>query len=190
MLDTVLLQIAKHAILSKFDSEIIIDKSALTQKYPYLAQDGACFVTLNHDGYLRGCIGSLIGHRALIDDIISNAQSAAFSDPRFSPLSPEELDKLHLEVSVLSAPEVLEYVDYDDLLTKVRPHIDGLILQHGHHKGTFLPQVWEQLPHAKNFLEQLSYKAGATPAIYHEHPTIYRYGVDAIEEEFDAVLPL
>ncbi len=88
---------------------------------------------------------------------------------------------------MLTNPEVLEYVNYDDLVQKVRPNIDGLILKYGNNQGTFLPQVWEQLPNAKFFLEHLSYKAGLEPSVYDRHPEIYRYRVDAIEEKFDAV---
>jgi AmmeMemoRadiSam system protein A len=155
-----------------------------------LAKDGAAFVTLKYDSNLRGCIGSIIAHTRLLDDVMHNAISAGFGDPRFKPLSPEELSHLNLEVSVLSEPEVLEYENYKDLVKKIRPNIDGLILKHGRYQGTFLPQVWEQLPSAELFLEHLSMKAGANPSIYQEHPTIYRYGVEHIEEKFDKVQAL
>ncbi len=190
MLDTLLLRIAKTAILNKFDSKYKIDTEMLIREYPYLKENGAAFVTLHKDHELRGCIGSIVAHQNLLDDIINNALSAAFKDPRFSPLNLSELSHLELEVSVLTAPESVEYSDFNDLLTKVRPHIDGLILKHSIYQGTFLPQVWEELPSAKEFLEHLSYKAGANPSIYSEHPTIYRYTVDAIEERFDEILPL
>ena len=88
------------------------------------------------------------------------------------------------------SPKILEYDNFDDLLTKIRPHIDGLILNDGVYRGTFLPQVWEQLPQPVQFLEQLSYKAGANPSIYKEHPAIYTYTVDAMQEKFDAILPI
>jgi hypothetical protein len=190
MLDKILLRIAKTAILGRFDSQYKVNKKLLLNEYPYLAKDGAAFVTLHYDKNLRGCIGSIIAHRSLLDDILGNANSAAFSDPRFSPLHVSEISHLSLELSVLTAPEILEYKDFDDLLTKVEPHRDGLILKHGIYQGTFLPQVWEELPTAHQFLEHLSYKAGANPSIYKEHPTIYKYRVDAIEERFDAILPL
>lgn len=190
MLDKVLLQIAKSAILDKFENNQTIDVDELLKKYPYLTKDGACFVTLKYERDLRGCIGSIIPHRTLYDDIVHNAVSAGFGDPRFNALNEDELSHLTLEVSVLSEPEILEYKDYDDLLKKVKPNVDGLILKHGVYSGTFLPQVWEQLPSPKQFLEHLSMKAGSYPSIYEEHPTIYRYSVDAIEESFDEVLPL
>lgn len=190
MLDPILLRLAKSAILNHFNPDYTFNKSELLQNYPFLGVEGACFVTLNKEHKLRGCIGSIIAHRTLLEDIISNAQSAAFSDPRFNPLSLDELTHLTLEVSLLSTPKLIEYSDYDDLLQKVKPKLDGLILKHGSYQGTFLPQVWDQLPSSKEFLEHLSYKAGATPSIYNSHPTIYRYRVEAIEEKFDEILPL
>jgi len=190
MLDKVLLQIAKSSILSQFDSSYKINKGKLLEKFPYLAKNGAAFVTLHYNGNLRGCIGSIVAHRSLLDDVIANAFSAAFSDPRFEPLALKECLHVRLEVSVLSEPKVLEYDDYPDLLTKLRPKIDGLIIKHGSYQGTFLPQVWDELPTPHEFLQHLSRKAGANPSIYAEHPTIYRYCVDAREEDFDAILPL
>jgi AmmeMemoRadiSam system protein A len=191
MLDPILLRIAKTAILSKFDPKYTIDKERLIEEYPYLAKPGAAFVTLNKAKNLRGCIGSIIAHQSLLDDIIQNAQSAAFSDPRFNPLRPEEIDDtLTLEVSVLSEPERIEYSDFEDLKRKIVPHKDGLILKYGQYQGTFLPQVWEQLPTPEQFLEHLSYKAGANPSIYSLHPEIYRYRVEHIEDRFNEILPL
>lgn len=190
MLDSVLLKIAKSAIISKFDISYEPDKGSLLESHPFLKKEGASFVTLKYDENLRGCIGSIVAHRILYDDIFHNAISAAFHDPRFRPLHVEELSHLNLEVSVLSEPEILEYEDFDDLCKKVRPKIDGLILKHGSYGGTFLPQVWEQLATPKEFLEHLSMKAGANPSIYKEHPSIYRYTVDAIEENFDEIEPL
>lgn len=191
MLDPILLRIAKTAILSKFDSSYKIDKEKLLHNYPFLAQKGAVFVTLNKQKNLRGCIGSIIAHRTLLEDIIHNAQSAAFEDPRFAPLSKEETNEnLMLEVSVLSEPEKIEYADYKDLKRKIVQDKDGLILKYGHYQGTFLPQVWEQLSTPEEFLEHLSYKAGANPTIYQHHPDIYRYRVEHIKERWDAIQPL
>ena len=190
MVDTIVLQVAKSAILSKFDNNYNINKEIIFQKYPFLKKDGAAFVTLHYNNNLRGCIGSIIAHQTLLNDLIQNAKSAAFNDPRFNALSEDEFSNLTLEISILSEPKILEYDDYDDLLKKVQPNIDGLILKHGNYQGTFLPQVWEQLQTPKLFLEHLSMKAGATKEIYSKHPTIYRYGVEHIKEKFDEVLPL
>lgn len=190
MLDNILLRIAKSAILSKLEDSYSFDKDRLLNDYPYLNKDGAAFVTLNHNHQLRGCIGSIVAYRTLLEDIIHNALSAAFRDPRFTPLSPNELEQLVLEVSILSEPEALKYKDYDDLLTKVEPGLDGLILKHGSFQGTFLPQVWEQLPTAKEFLDHLSVKAGANPSIYDDNPTIYRYRVEHIQDNFNEIQEL
>ncbi|ABB45124.1 AMMECR1 [Sulfurimonas denitrificans DSM 1251] len=190
MIEGIVLRVAKSAILSRFDSSYSFDKKALEDEYPFLKESGASFVTLKHNGKLRGCIGSIIAHRTLLEDIINNAISSAFKDPRFKALSKEELTNLNLEVSILTPPEILEYEDYEDLLKKVTPLKDGLILNYGSYQGTFLPQVWDELKTQELFLEHLSYKAGANPSIYAYHPTIYRYRVEAIEENFDEVLSL
>lgn len=190
MLDSIVLRVAKASILSRFDNSIDIDSSELLDRYPFFNDQGASFVTLKSSGQLRGCIGSIIAHRTLLEDIIHNADSAAFSDPRFSPLSEDELDNLTLEVSVLTKPQLISYNDYDDLKNKIDADVDGLILKHGAYQGTFLPQVWEELSTIDEFLTHLSYKAGTNPSVYEHHPDIYKYQVDAIEENFNEVLPL
>jgi AmmeMemoRadiSam system protein A len=190
VLDNILLQIAKSSILGKFDEKYLPDKEKVLRQYPFLLKSGATFVTLKYDGNLRGCIGSIIAHTSLYEDILHNAYSAAFGDSRFSPLTREELSLLTLEVSVLSEPKILEYEDYDDLLKKVEPNLDGLILKHASYQGTFLPQVWEQLPTVDEFLRHLSMKAGANESIYEHHPSIYRYRVEHIRDKFDEIQEL
>ena len=190
MIDPILLRIAKTAILAHFDSNIEIDREKLLTDYPFLQSEAATFVTLNYNHQLRGCIGSIIAYRELIDDIISNTESAAFHDSRFKPVSKDEFPGLHLEVSILTPPEELNYTNFSDLLDKIRPDIDGLILKYGHNQGTFLPQVWETLKTPQEFLNHLSYKAGLTPSVYNNHPTIYRYEVNAIEKVFDKIVSL
>lgn len=190
MIDSVLLQIAKNAILEQFSGAYNFDKNKLLESYPFLKKDAATFVTLEYDHHLRGCIGSLVAHRSLYDDVFQNAKSAAFKDPRFHPLGEKELSHINIEVSVLSEPEFLEYKDFNDLLTKVEPQLDGLIFKYRGYQGTFLPQVWEELKSPKAFLEHLSMKAGLNPSVYEEHPNIYRYRVQAINEDFDEIPPL
>jgi len=188
MIDPIVLVIAKRAILANFDPQYRLNAEAVVEAYPFLGSMGACFVTLRKDQALRGCIGSIIAHRRLIDDLIANAKSAAFSDPRFDPISPTEFeDDLVLEVSILSEPQQLSYSDYDDLLQKIRPKRDGVILQYGSYQGTFLPQVWDELPDVALFLEHLSYKAGANPGIYEQHPDIYTYEVEHIEAPWNSI---
>lgn len=120
----------------------------------------AVFVTLELEGELRGCIGSLEARRPLWQDVRDNALAAAFSDPRFPPLSPAEEKKINLEISLLSKPVPLEFRDSEDLLEKLRPGIDGVVFQCKGRRSTFLPQVWEQLPEKAQFLEALTRKAG------------------------------
>lgn len=190
MLDSILLRIAKCSILNKFKNKYSFDKERLLDDYPFLEKDAATFVTLKLKGELRGCIGSLIAHRTLFEDIIHNAVSAGFSDPRFKPLDESELNGLNIEVSVLSKPTKLSYESFEDLCEKLDVNVDGLILEYEQHRGTFLPQVWEQLKTPKSFLEHLSMKAGLDLSIYKKHPNIYRYKVEAIEENFDEILQL
>jgi AmmeMemoRadiSam system protein A len=123
-------------------------------------KDRGCFVTLTKSGVLRGCIGYIEGIKPLFEAIIDNAKNAALSDPRFPEVTPEELSGIRIEVSVLTPPEPLEYKDSQDLLNKLVPNQDGIILQSGFHQSTFLPQVWEQLPDKIDFLEHLSMKGG------------------------------
>ncbi len=118
------------------------------------------FVTLHKQGRLRGCIGFLDAREPVVEAVRLNAINAAFRDPRFSPLKSSELGEIDIEVSVLTEPKVLEHTDGDDLLERLRPGIDGVIIRHGFASATFLPQVWEQLPDKEEFLCQLCLKAG------------------------------
>jgi len=125
-----------------------------------LVGDGACFVTLHIMGQLRGCIGSLEAHRPLVMDVIENALSAAFEDPRFYPLGQDELPDVTFSISVLSAPKPFPVKDAADLLKKLVPGKHGMIIQKGWARATFLPVVWEQLPKKEEFLAHLCMKAG------------------------------
>ncbi len=128
---------------------------------PELAVPGASFVTLRRkDGALRGCIGSARAWRSLIADIAGNAAASGCEDPRFAPLRPEELDGLWLSISVLTAPEPLPANSQAELLAKIRPGQDGLILSEGERLAVLLPQVWEALPAPVEFLAALKEKAG------------------------------
>jgi AmmeMemoRadiSam system protein B/AmmeMemoRadiSam system protein A len=121
------------------------------------------FVTLTLNNQLRGCIGNLSADKSIIEGVKDNAINAAFHDPRFSPLSKSELKNINIEISLLTEPEVLEYHDGEDLLEKLRPNIDGVIIRKGPYSSTFLPQVWDQLPDKQSFLEHLCQKAGLPP---------------------------
>jgi len=177
----VLLQIAKDAILSEFDGRKI-NREALIKKYPQLLKKGAVFVTIKERGALRGCIGSLIAHRPLIDDLIENAKSAAFKDPRFMPLKRHEVDNINLEISILSPYKEVKYENVEELKKKIRPNIDGVVLKLNGYQATFLPQVWEELPTFEEFFAHLCIKAGINPkGCLDAHPQIYTYQVEKIE---------
>jgi hypothetical protein len=122
--------------------------------------DGAAFVTLKENGELRGCIGSLAASRPLDQDIAMNAFAAAFSDPRFNPVTADEVDELEISISVLTTPELMIFRSEEDLVSQLRPGIDGLILTEGRNRGTFLPSVWENYPERESFLNHLKMKAG------------------------------
>ena len=126
----------------------------------WLAQPGATFVTLTQEGRLRGCIGSLAPQRPLGADVVANAAAAAFSDPRFKPMTAAEWADTQTEVSLLSAAKPIRFADEDELLDKIVPGEDGLIIETAGHRGTFLPQVWESLPDKRAFLAGLKRKAG------------------------------
>ena len=118
------------------------------------------FVTLTIQGGLRGCIGHITPQETLLEGIKANAINAAFKDPRFRPLNKKEWKNVKIEVSILTDPKPLSYTGANDLLEKLRPDVDGVILKKGYHQSTFLPQVWEQLPKKEEFLTHLCQKAG------------------------------
>ena len=135
----------------------------------------ATFVTLEIGGQLRGCIGTLVARQPLVQDVAVHAFAAAFEDPRFSELRESEFSKLELHISVLSPPEALHFASEDALLAQLRPGVDGLILQFRHHRATFLPAVWEQLPEPYLFLAQLKQKAGLPLNFWSPELSIERY---------------
>jgi AmmeMemoRadiSam system protein A len=141
-----------------------------------------CFVTLTVGGALRGCIGYIEGIKPLFEAVIDNAGNAALSDPRFPPVTPAELSRIRIEVSVLTPPAPLDYKDPQDLISKLVPNEDGIILQKGFRQSTFLPQVWEQLPDKVEFLEHLSLKGGM-PADGWKTATVKRYRAIHFQEQ-------
>lgn len=146
---------------------------------PTLRQRRACFVTLNRAGNLRGCIGHLEAVQPLVKDVADNAFAAAFSDPRFPSLRAGELPELDLHISILSLPEPIAFQSEADLIAQIRPGIDGLILQDGRHRGTFLPSVWESLPEPHLFWSQLKRKAGLPTSHWSSSLQVSRYTTEA-----------
>lgn len=141
-----------------------------------LAAELASFVTLNTSaGQLRGCIGSLEAYRPLAEDVSHNAWAAAFRDPRFSPLQEHEFPGLDIHVSVLGSPEPVEFSSEQELLSVIRPGVDGLILEDSAARGTFLPSVWESLPDPAMFLAHLKLKADLPVDHWSDRLRIWRY---------------
>ena len=147
-----------------------------------MRRDGACFVTLRRGAELRGCIGTIVPHRSLIEDLRSNTLAAATRDPRFPPLAREELDLTTIQVSLLSPLQPMEFDGEPDLLRQLRPGIDGLVLESGPHRGTFLPSVWKQLPDPARFLGQLKRKAGLAADFWSPDIRILRYSAESWSE--------
>jgi len=148
-----------------------------------LREKGASFVTLTIGGQLRGCIGALEAYQPLADDVCEHAVAAALEDPRFPSVREDELSRIQLEVSRLTRPVSLEYKDADDLLSKLRPHVDGVILRDGFHRATFLPQVWEKISDPSEFLENLCYKMGVSHDQWRrKHLDVLVYQVEEFHE--------
>lgn len=160
----------KHGL--QHGNKLIVNTSDYTKE---LQQDYATFVTLHKNGNLRGCIGALEAYQPLINDIAEHAFAAAFSDPRFPQLSQDEFEQLDIEISVLGKPEPMIFQSEEDLLNKIRPEIDGLIIEYGYNRGTFLPSVWEQLPDKQEFLNHLKVKAGLSAQWWDNAAKISRY---------------
>lgn len=151
---------------------------------PVFAATGGVFVTLSLDGHLRGCIGTLTSRESLVRNVHENALNAAFRDPRFPPLTRDEFNHTTIEISVLSPPQPLTYSDADDLLSRIQPGIDGLIVRKGGASATFLPQVWKQLPRRQDFLAHLCLKAGLPAKAWREgHLSVETYRVQSFAEK-------
>jgi AmmeMemoRadiSam system protein B/AmmeMemoRadiSam system protein A len=168
-----LLDIARNSI----EAALGVSELKLLPDEPWLKPAHATFGTLTRNGRLRGCIGSLEAHRPLGEDVRHNARAAALSDPRFPPLTSEELASTRIEVSLLSTPKLLAFADHADLMAQLRPGEDGLILEYGEARGTFLPQVWDSLPDPEQFVAELKRKAGLSPGVSTAKCRIQRYRV-------------
>ena len=177
-----LLRLARQALEAGVRGETLppLDETALT---PKLRGDGASFVTLTVRGELRGCIGALEPYRSLAEDVREHAIAAALEDPRFPQVSERELNGIQIEVSRLTRPVPLEYRDAGDLVAKLRPHVDGVILRDSFRRATFLPQVWEKIPNAEEFLNSLCYKMGVPHDAWRtKHFDVLTYQVEEFHE--------
>ena len=179
----VLLRLARTAIASRGSAVRL-----RADDPDWLDAPAATFVTITQDGGLRGCIGSIEPIRTLRDDIVHNACGAAFHDSRFSPLRSQDVPRVRIEVSLLSATSPLPATSREVLIEHLRPHVDGLILNWFGHRATFLPQVWEQLPEPGEFIEHLLHKAGLPISFWSPDVCARRFGVTAWSEPHDLQL--
>ena len=177
-----LLEVARKTI----ERELFKDKAVAhgDEFYsPKFSEKRGTFVTITINDNLRGCIGHIIPQETLLEGIKENAINAAFKDPRFNPLSKGEWEDIKIEISILTDPAILKYSDADDLLKKIRPDVDGVIIKKGYYQATFLPQVWEQLPDKKEFFTHLCLKAGMDGDEWKNGKLeVYTYQVQAFEE--------
>ncbi len=172
-----LLPIARAAIACHLGKTLVADDSA-----PWLRAQGASFVTLNLQQKLRGCIGSLRAHRPLLDDVKANALAAAFKDPRFKPLTAVEYETIEVEISLLSALTPLRFTDEATALAHLQPHVHGVIFEYGHHRSTYLPQVWDNFSDPAMFLATLKQKAGLPPNFWEPGIQLHTYTVAKLRE--------
>ncbi len=180
-LGEILPPLARAAIASRFG--LWFDHNLDTA---FLYEHAASFVTLTHCGRLRGCIGTLQAYRPLHDDVKANAIAAAFRDPRFKPLRASEYNEVCIEVSLLSPLEAMTVADENHTVAQFQPGIDGIVLQCGAKRGTFLPQVWESLPEPRRFLQELKRKAGLDADFWSADIRLFRYRVDKWSEQQDS----
>jgi len=179
----VLLQIARHSLeeVVRYGREWQPDLTELPNK---LQEPGASFVTLHTNGQLHGCIGTVVPARPLALDVAANAVSAALNDPRFPPLMPAELPYTAIEISLLGPMQPVAYGGhFHELVEKIRPGIDGVLLKRGWRRGLLLPQVWKHIPSPEEFLAHVAMKAGLSPEIYAEPNTeVYVFQVQSFEQ--------
>lgn len=171
-------KLARDAIYSGLDHHAPLDLNNMHLPET-LKQQAACFVTLYLHGALRGCIGSLEAYQPLAEDIVHNAYAAAFSDPRFAPVTESEAHDLEIHISILSAPQSMHVSSEHNLLEQLRSGIDGLIIEQGMRRATFLPSVWESLPNKEDFLLHLKLKAGFATDYWSDDMQCYRYQTES-----------
>lgn len=174
----ILLDVARRSIEYglQYQSPLTVDAADYPETLRPLR---ATFITLEIDGHLRGCIGTLEARSPLVQDVAEHAFAAAFEDPRFFPLRQEEFPRLDIHISVLSPPEPMEFSSEDELLAQLRPGVDGLILRLGQRRATFLPSVWDSLPDPYVFLAQLKQKAGLPLDFWSPELTAERYTTES-----------
>jgi uncharacterized protein len=177
-----LLQLAREALERgvRGDMPPPLDQASLT---PALQAEGSSFITLTENGELRGCIGVLEPYLPLAEDVREHAVAAALQDYRFPRVQPGQLPNIKIEISCLSVPQPLDYSSPEELLVKIRPGVDGVMLRDGPRKATFLPQVWEKIPDKAEFMDQLCAKMGLAHDLWrHKHLEVLVYQVEEFHE--------
>ena len=184
----------KNEFIKKYYSDFVIylartvlrasfTNEKITINYPQILDEfGACFVTLEKSGQLRGCIGSIIAHQPLISDLVQHSKDAAFHDYRFRPVIEDELKDIKVSISILTEPKKIDFDNEEDLLNKIVPNIDGIIIKDGQYQAVYLPVVWEQLPDKTEFLNSLKIKAGLSPNYFSKTFEAYRFESIYIKE--------
>jgi AmmeMemoRadiSam system protein A len=178
----ILLRLAREAMERGVKGEELpsLDESSIPLA---LREEGSSFITLTAHGQLRGCIGSLEPYESLAEDVREHAVAAALNDPRFPAVREDELNAIQIEVSRLTRPTPLEYKDADDLLSKLHPYVDGVILRDAFRRATFLPQVWEKISDPAEFLNNLCYKMGVKHDLWRtKHFEVLTYQVEEFHE--------
>lgn len=171
------IDIVRDSILHAINQEEFIP----THIPPVMLEYGASFVTIKLNGQLRGCIGSIYPTKPLILDLIDNAKNAGFEDPRFIPLTLDELENIEISVSILSSIERIKFKDERDLLSKIYPY--GIIVAEGEKRAVYLPLVWDQLPDREVFFNSLKEKAGLHPAYFSKTMEVYKFSAIDITED-------
>jgi AmmeMemoRadiSam system protein A len=177
-----LLTFARQSIVHqlKWSTPLTIERNI--ENEPFWV-NGCCFVTLTKQNSLRGCIGSLEPHRPLLEDVLENSRAAAFYDPRFPPVEAAELSSIVISISVLFPPKRIPFQSEQALIDSLQPGIDGVILEFGSRRATFLPSVWEMLPDAQTFFSQLKLKAGFSQSFWSDQIIAYRYHTFSFAEQ-------
>jgi len=179
----ILLKIARDT-LNVTAAQQPLPKIQINELPTSLQEIGASFVTLTIEGRLRGCIGTLKPYQPLALDVQEHAAAASSEDPRFPRVIPSEVPNIEIEISRLSPTRELEYSDAEDLIRKLRPEVDGVLIRDGIQRATFLPQVWEKVHSPEEFLEHLCLKMGSPPNLWREkHLVVHVYQVEEFRED-------
>ncbi len=185
----------KNDFIAKYHPAFVIDickliiKSEFDEKplsiiYPQVFDEfGACFVTIEKNGQLRGCIGSMVAYRPLITDLVEHAKDAAFKDMRFSPVTEDELPELKFAVSILTEPERVVFETEEQMMNNIVPYDDGIIIRDGDYQAVYLPSVWEEISDKREFMRSLKVKAGLAPDYFSNTFEVYKFHTIYIKEQ-------